>query len=93
MIAQAAAKYHIPLEVNLNGLKYGKVQLVDEYRYRYPYRKFWEIAQQYPVKVIYGLDAHEPKKYADTNCYEIVQKEIIHDLSLEFIEDFRINKR
>ncbi len=93
MICESAVQYGIPLELNLNGLKYGKAQLGSEYRYRYPYRGFWEIAQNYPIKVIFGLDAHTPDKYADQKCYEIVMNEIVNDLNLTFIKDFRIPKK
>ncbi len=93
MICQAASKMKVPLEVNLNGIRYGKVQLGDEYRYRYPHRKFWEIAQNYDVEVIFGLDAHEPSKYSDHQCYEIVTNEIIKGLKLNFKPDFRIKKK
>lgn len=93
MICAAASKAKVPLEVNLNGLRYGKVQLGDEYRYRYPHRKFWEIAQQYDLDVIFGLDAHEPSKYSDHKCYEIVMNEIINDLNLNFKTDFVIKKK
>lgn len=86
-IVQAAQRNGIILEVNLNGLKYGKVQRGEEIRYLYPYRKFWEIVAQYDVKVIYGLDAHAPSKYGDHRAYEIVQKEIIGGLPLKFIDD------
>lgn len=87
MICQAAETYQIPLEINLNGLKYGKCQRGDEVRYLYPHRKFWEIASRYKVKALYGLDAHEPQKYDDTECFDIVKREIIYDLPLVFIDD------
>lgn len=87
MIVQAAVRNDIILEVNLNGLKYGKVQMGEELRYLYPYRGFWEIASQYDCKVVYGLDAHAPSKYQDDKAYEIVQQEIIYDLPLHFIDD------
>lgn len=86
-IVQAAMRNHILLEVNLNGLKYGKVQKGEECRYLYPYRKFWEIVAQYDVGVVYGLDAHAPSKYGDFKAFEIVQKEIIYDLNLNFVSD------
>lgn len=93
MICAAAEKYHIPLELNLNGLKYGKCTRGQEVRYLYPYRGFWLIAQHYDVKVLFGLDAHQPEKYADQECYHIVKNEIIHDISLSFIEDLSFVKK
>lgn len=92
-ICESAARNNIPLEVNLNGLRYGKKQIGDEYRYTYPYRKFWEIASEYPIKVVYGLDAHTPEKYADTECFRIVQDEILKGLKLDFIQHLTFEKK
>ncbi len=93
MICQAASKYHIPLEVNLNGIRYGKRKIGKEVRYTYPYRKFWEIVQKYPMDVVYGLDAHDPKKYEDKNCYNIINNEIIYDLKLNFLNELKFKKK
>ena len=86
-IVQAAIRNGIVLEVNLNGLKYGKRQMGSECRYLYPYRGFWEIVSQYDVEVVYGLDAHAPSKYGDDAAYENVNKEVIYDLPLKFKKD------
>ena len=55
-ICEAAQKYSIPLEINfgqVGPLKWGKINKLD-----YPCREFWEIASEYDIKVLYGLDAH-----------------------------------
>ena len=82
IICQSACDANIPIEINLNGLKYGKRQIGEEWRYTYPYRAFWKVAEQYPVDVVYGLDAHTPEKYADKKCFEIVDHEIVYGLNL-----------
>ena len=81
------------LEVNLNGLRYGKRKLGEEFRYTYPYRSFWEIACTYDVDIVYGLDAHAPQKYADQDCYAIVNQEILYDLPLKFRHELRFEAR
>ncbi len=81
-IAKAAQDYQIPLEINLNGINYGKKHIGNEYRYAYPYRKFWEIVSMYDIKAVYGLDAHQPEKYADKECYRIVDEEILNGLDI-----------
>ena len=53
----------------------------------------WEIAAQYDVRVIYGLDAHFPQKYSDQKCYDIVNQEVIYDLPLTFVEDLSFDKK
>lgn len=88
MICKAAQDHKIPLEINLNGVKYGLCKRGKENRYLYPYRGFWEIASQYKVKVLYGLDAHQPDKYADKECFRLVQ-DVIKGLSLDFIQDLQ----
>lgn len=73
-ICVAATKHKVALEVNLNGIRYGKTQYVDGERYAYPHRNFWEIASQAGATCIYGLDAHQPSKY------EITGQEIINEI-------------
>ena len=92
-IVQAAMRNQVLLEVNLNGLKYGKKPKGAEERYLYPYREFWKIASQYDVKVVYGLDAHAPSKYGDKKAFEIVQNEIIYDLPLQFVTDLKFKHK
>lgn len=93
IICSSAQKHHIALEVNLNGLKNGLQQLGEEYRYTYPYRKFWLIAQNYKVDVVYGLDAHVPQKYGDRECFDIVNNEILYDIPLHFLTDLVFHKK
>lgn len=88
IICEAAIRNDVILELNLNGIRYGKAQHGEEYRYPYPYRKFWEIAANYPIKCIYGLDAHLPNKFADLECYEIIN-EIIKGLDLNILKEYR----
>lgn len=72
-ICAAAAKADIPLEINLhrvyaitfrnNKVSNNAPAEIQRERLRdakvcYPVRDFWEIAAEYPVKVIYGVDAH-----------------------------------
>ena len=59
-----------------------KKHIGNEYRYAYPYRKFWEIVSMYDIKAVYGLDAHQPEKYADKECYRIVDEEILNGLDI-----------
>ncbi len=71
MICSTAEKYNIPFEINLGNI-YARVylrnmnydNLSDEEkeailsRVRYPNRRFWQIASNYNIKVLYGIDAH-----------------------------------
>ena len=55
-ICKAAEKYQIPLEINLT---YPCLFYLHQRRnIIYPCKEFWEIASEYNVKVVYGIDAH-----------------------------------
>lgn len=71
IICTAAEKHNVAMEINLNyiflkiyfekqklnndSLKIQTLKLND---IKYPRREFWEIASDYKIKVLYGLDAH-----------------------------------
>lgn len=102
-ICRASEKYNVPLEINLNNI-FGKTYYRDrklnnlsfeEQRKQlkkvgYPNKDFWEIASNYNIKVLFGIDAHhrgqillwkELVKLAD----ELLGKEIMNKLN--FIEE------
>lgn len=81
-ICQCALACDIPLEINLNGMRYGTLMYEEGDAYPYPYRKFWEIAAQYPIKVIYGFDAHQPVTLQELRRIDKA-KEILHGLSFQ----------
>ena len=88
-IAECAARNNIPLELNLKGVRKGKNYYKDGEFYAYPYRKFWEEAAKYDVRVILGHDAHHPLDYI--HVYEIdLVNEILEGLDLKQALDFRI---
>ena len=56
LICKTAEKYNIPLEINL-------AQACQYYQHTrkniiYPCKEFWQIASNYNIKVVYGIDAH-----------------------------------
>ena len=51
-----AEKYDIPLEINLTEIQAylaGRKRTIN-----YPSKEFWDIAANYNIKVLYGIDAH-----------------------------------
>ena len=68
-LCQAAAELNLPLEYNLLG-----VQRLDEsHRFGglgYPCQQFWEVAAQYPVRAIVGLDAHRTDHFTRIDLFE-----------------------
>lgn len=56
IICSAAEKYQIPLEINLTRISMYLEKITNDIFY--PCRGFWQIASEYNIKVIYGVDAH-----------------------------------
>ena len=97
-ICQSAEKYNIPLELNLRNIykvKY-KSELIKRKgnfnwdRIAYPCKEFWNIAKNYNVKVVYGMDVHNRGQILlwnelIENAKEIIGEDTINKLN--FIED------
>lgn len=88
-ICACAVECNIPLEINLNGMRYGNFPYQEGERYPYPYREFWEIAANYPVQVLYGFDAHQPVTLLEDVRIDKVDH-ILTGLSFSFVDTFVI---
>ena len=71
-LAQACAANNLPMEYNVH----------DRYlsprtnRTSYPHPEFFEIAADAGVKIIIGLDAHEPEELSDPTQWDLAQREL-----------------
>ena len=72
-LVMAACEYDIPLEINLLGIHEGR---------KYPNDEFWHVASKHSPRVIFGCDAHSPKRVA-------VKEEI--DAALRFADKYKLN--
>lgn len=88
-ICKTAVACDIPLELNLNGMRYGKLMYEPKEAYPYPYRAFWEIAATYPIQVLYGYDAHQPTTLLEHARIDRVE-EILSGLSFTFLDTLPI---
>ncbi len=101
MICKSAKKYNIPLEINLNNIfnttyyenKQYNHDTIQQQKEKlknviYPCKGFWEIAADYNIKVLYGMDVHhrgqillwnELREFANT----IIGKETINKLNFK----------
>lgn len=84
IICKSAEKHNIPLEINLTEpfLYLSKIKN----KVRYPSKEFWEIASQYNIKVLYGIDAHfkeQIRAYEQSMemANDIIGKDIIEKLN------------
>ena len=85
-IAKTAVKTNTPLELNIK-LRDRKPKHYKHGDYiMYPHRPFWEIIAQYPVKCVYGFDAHDGDMLRRMENYTDCDK-ILEGLNLEFIKD------
>lgn len=77
-ICQKAKDLAIPLEINFAGLEKQK---------EYPSSLFWQIAKEKKPKVLYGIDAHNPKQISKISEYiSAAQKRIDLD-SLNWVDE------
>lgn len=60
-ICELAKKYNTPIEINLNGMKWGL-----KGRLQYPVDQFWEIASKVGNDVVIGYDAHNPNYFEES---------------------------
>lgn len=76
-ICQKAEEYHIPLEINLEGIKKQiKLGILLEDKF-YPHIYFWNIAKDYKIDIIIGADVHDPIDFLsdhDKYGYEIASR-------------------
>ena len=84
IICKAAEKYDIPLEINLTEPSMYLSKLKNTIKY--PCREFWNVASNYNVRVIYGVDAHfedQIRQYEESIdvANKIIGKEIIDKLN------------
>jgi histidinol-phosphatase (PHP family) len=82
-ILAAAAGTGVLLEINGNGFRKPPVQGERGPRPPYPWRPFWELAREYPLKVICNSDAHKPEEVIASigRCRALAE-----ELGLEVVE-------
>lgn len=91
-ICEAAIKYDIPLEINLNRIRIWNGRNVPDLEecIEYPCVDFWKIASEYNPKVIFGADVHVKNQYKnfELNC-NIAKKLLGKDIleKLRFVDE------
>ncbi len=95
MICKSAEKYNIPLEINLCRI-FGKTYYekgilnnlpVEKQKEKlknvaYPCKEFWDIATNYDIKVLYGIDAHYRGQILLWNELLELAKEILEEKTI-----------
>lgn len=86
-IAEIAAKYNVPLELNCGGIRFGKMEYSDGIRYPYPVRMFFREAAKRGCIVIPSVDAHDPSDLMDAGIVKEALS-IVKGLKLNIIDDY-----
>lgn len=88
-MVKCAKEYNIPLEINCKGLS-SQHKINGEMVYYYPYRALFEIVAKHQTPCVIGIDAHSPEAFDDfaKSCNLI--SDLLGDLHLNIIENFRI---
>ena len=88
-ICQASERCHVPLEINLEGIKRQVTNNILGQEKFYPYYFFWKIASEYKIDVIIGADVHIPGDFlADYDKYAF---DIVKNYNLNLITDIDLD--
>ena len=83
-IIEEAERLNLPLEVNLGGIG----EPFWDMEHNYSCRGFFELTKNYNVKIILGLDSHNPKEINEANIEKAMN--FIMTLSLNFDPNYHI---
>ncbi len=79
----AAKENNIPLEINANGIRKGRITVDHEVLYRYPRKEFWELVNKHNAKTIISSDAHKPEMLYDEAIEQAYEFSTVHNLTVE----------
>lgn len=71
-LSKACAAYDLPMEYNVHDRYLAPMT----HRVSYPHPKFFDIAAGEGVRMIIGLDAHEPQELSDPTQWDLAQREL-----------------
>ncbi len=85
-ICKVAEELDIPLEINLAHFRsrHYDMNFID-----YPYKEFWKIVKNYNIKVILGIDAHNPCDFENVN-YENV-KLFLKEVGIDYSQNLKFD--
>lgn len=82
-LCQIAKKYHLPLEINFNGILQGR---------NYPTPKFWRIAGEENCQVIFGIDAHQPEQLKEVDKPLKVAQKLVEEYHLDLLDSITLKR-
>lgn len=84
-IIKTAMECDMPLEINCGGIRSGKKQIGNEYRYHYPTYDFFSLASKMGAKCIIGIDAHSPLQLSNIEANSTAIR-FARELSLQVVD-------
>lgn len=69
MILEACEKYHVPIEINIGGMRHGNYNPIDHY----PSDQFFQLSKKYKVEIVVGVDAHNPIDYNEEDIAKVLE--------------------
>lgn len=87
-IIVAAKEHDIPLEINANGIRKGRIDVNGEILYRYPRKEFWQLVKKHNAKTIISSDAHQPELLYDEAIEKAYEFSSVLNLTVEEELDF-----
>lgn len=85
-ILKTCEELGIPIEVNATALRRGKS---DGYYFGYPNLHFFELAKEYKVKYVLGIDAHAPEDFSEESLNKMF--DFVKRAGITFEENYRID--
>lgn len=89
-IILAAKEKNVPLEINSNGIRKGKIIVNGEERFKYPRLEFWQLVKKHNATCIISSDAHDPKLLFDEAVEEAYN--FSRHLSLSVVEELSFDE-
>jgi len=86
-IVALAKKYQIPLELNLNGVRYHKRHYPQGDFYPYPFPAFWQKVARENCAVVLGYDVHDPELLRDQKREALILDQL-QGLKLNILRDW-----
>lgn len=86
-ICKCAEELGMILEYNLGGIRYR----FGDRKCGYPCADFWQVASEYKIKAIVGVDAHENENLEDTETFDNAVK-YLESLGVEVVDEIPLRK-
>lgn len=82
-LLKTCEEYDIPVELNICGMRRRNY---DEEHYSYPNANFYKLIKDYHIRIVLGIDAHDPKHFSQNEVDKGLR--FAEKYNIELIEDY-----